>query len=285
MGRGRSERQAFFLALAAVGAAGTGWAAMSLVGALAVPLGLRPALLLAEATLAAPALLLAAATGGRVGLLGERGRPGLFWRALAAGAALWLLSLGLMDMQARVWSPPPGYLEMFRRLHVLLRPTGPADALFSMAVIALMPALCEELVFRGLLLPAFTAWRGAGVGLAASSVLFAAIHIDAVGAGGWTAFRVPFALVVGLGFGLLRQRSGTLLVPVLAHATLNTLTFAAVPLLDEPAQPAAFPNPALGPVLVSLGALAVARLLRGLTPAPAAPVGAERERRSPGLER
>jgi membrane protease YdiL (CAAX protease family) len=260
MVRRRSEGHAFFFSLASVGAVAAGWLALAATGAMALPLGLRPALFLSELALVTPALAVAALFGALPELLGARAAS-VALRAVGAGAALWLLSLGLMDVQARLWPPPPGYLEAFRGLHALLRPAGPADALVSLAVIALMPALCEELVFRGLVLPAFTAWRGLGVGLAASSLLFGAIHLDQAG-GGLTAYRVPFAIVVGLGFGLLRLRTRTLLAPVLAHATLNALTFAAVPLFDEPVQETAFPHPAIGLALAAAGALAVAWLTR-----------------------
>lgn len=265
MVRRRSDGRALFFSLASLGAVVAGWLALAAIGALALPLGLRPALFLAELALVMPALAVAVFFGAGRTLLGT-GEGQVAARAVGAGAALWLLSLGLMDVQARLWPPPPGYLEAFRSLHALLRPSGPADALVSLAVIALMPALCEELVFRGLVLPAFAAWRGAGVGLGASALLFGAIHLDQAG-GGLTAYRVPFAIVVGLGFGLLRLRSGTLLAPMLAHATLNTLTFVAVPLFDEPAQETTFPHPGVGLAVAAVGLLAVTRLLRGLRPA------------------
>lgn len=247
-----------------------GYLALSATSVVALPLGLRPALFLAEIALAAPALVLMRQGAGAPALHERRAGAGLVLLALGGGAALWLLSLGLMDLQARLWLPPAGYLESFRRLHALLRPSGAADALLSLGVIALMPALCEELVFRGLLLPAFARWRGALTGLAVSSLLFGLIHVDPA-AGGLTFYRVPFAMVVGLGFGLLRLRAGTLLAPMLAHAALNALTFGAVPLLDEPSPDSPFPHPAVGAAVGLAGALALAWVLRGLhTTAPSA---------------
>lgn len=262
MVRRRSERQTLFAALAAAVAAVVGWLALAFTGAVAMPLGLRPALALAELAFVLPTLGSAWLAGRLRELAGQGATPRLVPRALAAGAALWITSLGLMDTQARLWPPPTGYLEMFRSLHALLRPAGALDALVSLAVIALIPALCEELVFRGLVLPSFSAWRGPAVGLVVSTALFGAIHMDQV-AGAWTAYRVPFALAVGLGFGLLRLASGSLLAPVLAHAALNSLTFGAVPLFDEPAQETTFAHPAIGVSLALVGVAGVAWLVRG----------------------
>lgn len=270
MVRIRSDGRTVGAAFVSVGAVAAGLMALTLTAQMVAPaFGLRPALVAAEIALVTPGLLAAALFGGLGGLLGRRRIDrALVARALACGAALWFLSLGLMDLQARFWPPPAGYLEAFRSLHAQLRPAGPADALLSVAVIALMPALCEELVFRGLVLPAFTAVGGVATGLAVSSLLFGAIHIDPVGSG-FTAYRVPFAILVGLGFGLLRLRSGTLAAPVLAHAALNTLTFAAVPLLDDPGQPVqetTLPNPVMAAVVGAVGGVALWRLLRGLVP-------------------
>lgn len=252
------------LVVAALAALLTGIMALSLTAALAQPLGVRPALLLAELALATPALIvtLLFRPTGDASLLGT-GRPAgqAIAACLGAGLSLWLLSLGIMDLQALVWPPPPGLLDAFRALHALLRPNTVLEALLSVLAIACAPAVCEELMFRGLVLPAFAAWRGPRVGLVVSALLFGAIHID-YAAGGVSAYRVPFALVVGLGFGLLRLRTRTLLAPVLAHGTLNALTFAAVPLIDLPNGPEPSPNPLLALAFVVAGGLLSAWLLR-----------------------
>ncbi len=62
-----------------------------------------------------------------------------------------------MEMQSLLMPPPPQYLEAFRAIHEALAPAGPIDALVSLAVIAVLPGLCEELVVRGVLLPGLAA--------------------------------------------------------------------------------------------------------------------------------
>jgi membrane protease YdiL (CAAX protease family) len=173
--------------------------------------------------------------------------------ALAAGVALWSVGLGVMQLQYVAWQPPPGYLEAFRRLHAALRPEGAVDEVVSVLAIAVAPGVCEEVLFRGVLLPSLVCrLRPAGAVLL-SALLFGAIHVDAAPDGGLTAYRVPFALAVGLGLGALRVSSRGLLAPVLAHATLNTVTFEAARVLDTGAEDQ--PAPVLGAALLAAGLL------------------------------
>ena len=76
-------------------------------------------------------------------------------------------------------APGPEYLELFRRLHAALAPSGPLDGLVSLAVIAVLPALCEELVMRGVLLPSLARALPAAGAVIVSAALFAAMHGDA----------------------------------------------------------------------------------------------------------
>ena len=51
-----------------------------------------------------------------------------------------------MEMQSLLAPPPPEYLEAFRNIHRALAPRSLPDLLVSLAVIAVLPGLCEELV-------------------------------------------------------------------------------------------------------------------------------------------
>ena len=192
-------------------------------------IGLRPLLMAAELMLITPAVLafvllrrpLAASL--RLHSLARR----TVVVALCAGVALWAASLGLLEVQSVVWPPSEAFLELFRRLHAALRPRDALDAAFSVAAIAVFPAACEEILFRGILLPSLARWLGAIGAVLASALLFGLIHLDL--AGDTVAFtRIPFAILVGIGLGLLRVRTGSLLPPILGHAVLNTITFATV---------------------------------------------------------
>src|SRR5262249_11525487 len=155
---------------------------------------------------------LARPVGAALGLAALGTRHAL--AALGAGLALWVASVGLFEQQAWMWPPDPSYLEAFRRLHDTLRPSGLFDALASVAAIALVPALCEETLLRGILLPSLRRLMPAALAVLLSAFLFAVIHFDL--------YRFPFTFAVGIALGLLKQRSGSLWAPVLAHGLLNT---------------------------------------------------------------
>jgi membrane protease YdiL (CAAX protease family) len=203
--------------------------------------GIHLTLVTGETLLATPSLVLLVLSGIRpwegLGLKAVGARTALL--SALAGAALWAASLGLMNVQFVLWRPPPEYLNYFRALHELLRPQTLGEGVLSIFAIALMPALCEETVFRGVVLPSF-ARVGPVIGLLGSSILFALIHIDPLGHS-IVFYRLPFAFAVGLGLGALRLRTGSLLPSMLAHAVLNTITFltvflsgAASEAMDEP---------------------------------------------------
>lgn len=241
---------------------------VGVVGMLAVAqavsgIGLRPTLVLSEASLALPGLLALVAfrrpLTRALALFGPPRRTALL--SCAAGLAFWVASLGLFELQYLFWPPPPGLLDAFRRLHEALRPSGPLDALVSILAIAVVPAACEELLFRGLVLGSFLRPLGGSGAVLGSALLFGLIHVDAAG-GSLSLYRVPFAFAVGIGLGILRLRSGSLVPSFLAHALLNTVTFIAVPLTETPYQGLPKPEPVLGAALFVVGAIGAAAALR-----------------------
>ncbi len=198
--------------------------------------------------------------------------------SMLLGAALWLASAGLMEVQSLAMPPPPEYLDAFRAIHAALAPKNALDALVSVLVIALLPGVCEELVMRGVLLPplaqalrasqpvpaaadaghrAAHVWLGAWVAIVISALLFAGIHYDR--------YRFLFTLVLGLVFGYVRLRAGSLWPSVVAHATLNTLTFVVAPFVDDPSQ-AYVPSPGLGAACLLAGSALAWPLLRAIAP-------------------
>ncbi len=232
----------------------TGW----VVGQLG--LGIRAAVAAGTLLLGAPALVALALRprerAAVVGLpLGAR-TAGL---CALLGGTLWIGSIGVITVQALVRPPTPDELDMFRRLHAALRPANPLDALVSVAVIALLPALAEELVMRGVLLTSLAARLGAALSVALTAALFAVIHDP---------LRLAFAFVLGLVFGLVRLRTASLWPSVVVHATLNTLTFLVAPLVDDPSRPYT-PEPLLGSACLLVGAALSWPLVRALRrPAP-----------------
>ena len=231
---------------------------------LSLDLGLRAQVALGTLLLALPAaaFLLARPAAARAAL----GASSVSRRSTALsallGAGLWVGSIGLMETQSLAFPPPAETLELFRRLHAALAPSGPLDALVSIGVIALLPALCEELVMRGVLLPSLAAAVPAAPAVVLTAGAFALIHFDPV--------RLLFTFVLGLVLGFLRLRTGSLWPPVVVHLTLNTLTFAVAPLVDDPSAPYT-PQPVLGFACLLAGAAVAWPLLRALGREPGRP--------------
>lgn len=83
------------------------------------------------------------------------------------------------------------------------------------AVLALLSGVAEETFFRGLLQPR--------LGLVWASLLFGLAHfVPSRALLPWTGF----AVLAGLGFGLLFDATGNLVAPIAAHALLNAVNLA-----------------------------------------------------------
>lgn len=83
----------------------------------------------------------------------------------------------------------------------------------AVAVIATAP-IGEELFFRGMLLQSLRRRLSPWPAIAVSALAFALVHLEPL------AMLIVFPL--GMYLGWIFHRSGTLLVPVVAHATFNT---------------------------------------------------------------
>jgi len=101
-------------------------------------------------------------------------------------------------------------LSWAKELHSTLRPF--ARGLSGMAVVglALLSAICEEFLFRGLLQP----W----LGLLPQALLFGLVH-QVPGKSRWV--WVAWAALMGACLGSIFQLTGSLLGPIAAHALIN----------------------------------------------------------------
>jgi uncharacterized protein len=80
--------------------------------------------------------------------------------------------------------------------------------------LGLLPGMSEELLFRGVLLPAVGLNL---IGVIITSLCFGILHLS--GAQQWP--YVVWAMIIGLLFGLSTLWSGNLLIPIVAHVTTN----------------------------------------------------------------
>jgi hypothetical protein len=146
---------------------------------------------------------------------------------------------------------------------------GPPGERYALAAIAaLLAPLCEEAAFRGHLLTVLLARLRPGGAIALTATLFALLHLDPV--------RFPAVLLLGLVFGWLAWRAGSLWPAVAAHGVNNTIGALLVTATDAGAAAAAGERPAPFAALAALafGVVVLAPVLslyRRLTPAPPPP--------------
>ncbi len=163
---------------------------------------------------------------------------------------------------------------------------SPGRLLVGLIVIAIVPAVAEELVFRGGVQRNLVAWFGSRhVGVWLAAAIFSAIHVQFFG-------FVP-RFVLGLVLGYLYEWSGNILVSMAAHFTQNAFQLVLLYLAQGKQLPGAFDPDSTQPLPwppVLLSAVLTAGLLYWLhqrwaagrpTPSPAFDTAPPSERRLP----
>jgi sodium transport system permease protein len=105
---------------------------------------------------------------------------------------------------------PPGMEEFIREMLV-----GRHAAAWTLLALALTPAICEEVLFRGFVLSGLRSRMGAVSAVAGSALLFGLFHLNAA--------QFLFAVPAGLMLGALALRTRSLVPPMLLHLTNNLL--------------------------------------------------------------
>ena len=131
-------------------------------------------------------------------------------------ALLWsaALAIGITITSGIIYRVWPAYRRSADTyLELVIKPLMWVDLIW----LGLLPGLSEELLFRGVMLPAL------GLNITAlilSSILFGVLHLS--GAGQWP--YVVWATIVGFALGYCALITGNLLVPVLAHIVTNLVS-------------------------------------------------------------
>jgi len=99
----------------------------------------------------------------------------------------------------------------------------PTVVLFAIFVVVLGP-LCEELAFRGFLMPLLVRTFGPATGIIATGFLFGSLHGPEYG---WHWQQALLISVAGMVFGWVRYRTGSTAAAVAMHSTYNLTQFAA----------------------------------------------------------
>ena len=202
-------------------------AVVNVTRSLWVPDGLDAWITIALGVGAAGVALAAAMTADELGLARDAVRSGLRW-------GLGVVAILVVGLAVAVLVPGLHHLLDDDRAEIGLGPM----LWRVLVVIPVATVLVEELVFRGVLLGLLRRLLTAGRALVASAVVFGLWHLLPVWRGGGAGdleggslgavaatFVATFA--AGLGFGWLRQRSGSLVAPICAHIGTNSVTFAA----------------------------------------------------------
>lgn len=138
--------------------------------------------------------------------------------ALSAGLALQLPLHELANLVAAIHPSLGMDAEQQARMRELVHIDGWQEAIFVPIAVVAIPAVSEELLFRGLLLPGLARRYGPRLALFTSAGLFGLIHVVPV--------AIVYATVAGVALGWLRQRSGSVLPCIAMHGAFN-----AVPIL------------------------------------------------------
>ena len=125
-----------------------------------------------------------------------------------------------MLVQAMVYGMSGGEMHPQDVVQFLQDAESPRDRLAVMVMAIVIAPVAEEVIFRGYLYPVGKRYFGPFLSLAATSLLFAALHGHAA--------SVPALVALAACLALAYEKSGSLLVPMLMHAVFNAVSVAAI---------------------------------------------------------
>jgi len=100
------------------------------------------------------------------------------------------------------------------------------ELIFNLFMIAFLPAIGEELLFRGVIQKIFTGWtKNHHWGIWITAILFSALHIQFYG-------FIP-RMLLGVLFGYLLIWSGSIWLPVIAHFVNNGFAVLAIHFINK----------------------------------------------------
>jgi uncharacterized protein len=144
---------------------------------------------------------------GGVKLLAVQFNPQAWLWSIALAAGITLAS----GIVYRLWPAYRRSADIY--LELVIKPLEWSDLIW----LGLLPGLSEELLFRGVMLPALGLNLGA---VLITSILFGVLHLS--GNGQWP--YVIWATIVGFALGYCALVSGNLVVPVVAHIVTNLVS-------------------------------------------------------------
>ena len=113
-------------------------------------------------------------------------------------------------------------------VEMVARASAPPELALQALSVVVMAPICEELLFRGVIYPSLRDLGHPRLAIAASSLLFAAIH-------GSLALMLPLTVLAVI-LVWLYEKTGSIVTPILMHAAFNAVNFAMIKLLPQIAQ-------------------------------------------------
>ncbi|MBX3413783.1 MAG: CPBP family intramembrane metalloprotease [Pirellulales bacterium] len=143
----------------------------------------------------------------------------IVWSAdsLALGVVTALLPLAVV--LALDYFRPALWQGMTHTIDELLIPLLRHWSWGQLLLVSLLAGLGEELLFRGVMIPALVPWIGLGAAVALSSILFGAVHAI-------TRLYIVYATLMGLYLAFVWLASENLAVPIVAHAAYDFVALA-----------------------------------------------------------
>lgn len=134
--------------------------------------------------------------------------------SLLAGPLL-AVAIGLFGNVLRTPEIPLPFQQMLQ--------DRPTMILFAIFVVILGP-ICEELAFRGFLMPLLMRSFGPAIGIVVTGLLFGSLHGPEYG---WHWQQAVLISLAGMAFGWVRFRTGSTAAAAAIHSTYNLMQFAA----------------------------------------------------------
>lgn len=120
-----------------------------------------------------------------------------------------ILSTYIVDLVSRLF---PNIIEQYSMLNEFL---SFDNIVLAILVIALLPAICEELLFRGVIYNSFNKRYGVVVAIIISSLLFGIFHMN------W--IQGINAFILGIALSYAYYKSNSIFVPIIFHFANNLL--------------------------------------------------------------
>lgn len=146
----------------------------------------------------------------RLGMVPVRCSRSIYWLSMIG--SIFPLAAGMALAHMLTWFAPEVPVDPTAKL--LFEQMTPLWSIPFIVVIGLVPGFCEEMLFRGYMQMRLTARWGPLVGIPISSVVFGCAHV--------MPHAIIFATLLGVWFGVIAWKSGSIWPTICCHAFVNS---------------------------------------------------------------